>query len=146
MKDIGKYNLFKALSIFITCVPPIVVAYFLGDMIVYDAGASISLAAIIVIIAILFLLKDKIFEKSKLSSLFVLSVIIFVSLVSVEQIIVPAKWVSGTLAICTAIDELTFKRIYTRIEMLLPEKSNAYKHFGFYFCKTDKLTGEKTDE
>ena len=145
MKEVGKYNLFKVLSIIITCVPPLIVAYWLGDMIVYDAGASISLAAIIAMLTAFLFLKNKLFENIKVPSPFIISTVLFVLLIAVEQIIVPAKWVSGTVMVCTAIDELSFKRIYTRVEMLLPETAKAYKHFGFYFCKTDKLK-ENTNE
>lgn len=142
MKEVGKYNLFKALSIILTVVPPILVAYCFGDMIVYDASASISLAAIIAILVALFFLKNKILENFKVPSVFVISLVLFIILMAVEQIIVPAKWVCGTTVVCCGLDELIFKRIYKRVEALLPEKREAYKHFGFYFCKTSKITGD----
>lgn len=146
MREIGKYNLFKALSILITCIPPLVVAYFFGDLIVYDTGASISLAAIIAIFVVLLFLKNKIFENFKVPSAFVIALTLFIILVCVEQIIIPAKFVCGTVMICAGIDELTFKRIYKHIELLLPEKREAYKHFGFYFCKTSTVLGETKNE
>ena len=146
MKEIGKYNLFKALSIMLTVVPPLFVAYCFGNMIVYDTRASISLAAIIAIITALFFLKNKILENFKVPSIFVIALILFILLITVEQIIVPAKWVCGTVVICCGLDELIFKRIYKRIEALLPQKREAYKHFGFYFCKTSKLMGDTNNE
>ena len=42
------------------------------------------------------------------------------------------------------LDELSVKRIYQRIELLLPEKRNAYRHFGFYVCKTETLSKGET--
>ena len=142
MKEVGKYNLFKTLSIILTTVPPLLVAYCFGDMIVYDTGASISLATILAILVALFFLKKKILENFKVPSAFVIALVLFIILVAVEQIIVPAKWVCGTTMVCCGLDELIFKRIYQRVEKLLPEKREAYKHFGFYFCKTSTITGE----
>lgn len=146
MREVGKYNLFKSLSILITCVPPIITAYLLGDLIVYDAGASMSLAAILAICTVLFFLKNKILENFKVPSAFTISLILFILFITVEQIIIPAKYLCGVVMVCTGIDELSFKRIYKRIEVLLPEKREAYKHFGFYFCKTSTLLGDKDNE
>ena len=141
MGEIGKYNLFKLLSILITCIPTLAVAFSYSDMIVHDSGASISLTAIIGILIAALFLKNKIAENFKLSSPLIVAGILLGIILLVEQILIPAKFTCLAVVISCAVDELSFKRIYKRIELRLPEKSQAYKHFGFYACKTETLMG-----
>ena len=146
MGEVGKYNLFKSLSILITCVPTLLVSFSYGDLFVKSTGASMSLAAIIgILIAVLFL-KNKIAENFKLPSPFIVATILFVIILLVEQIILPVKFTCLTVMIVCAIDELSFKRIYKRIELLLPEKREAYKHLGFYMCKSKTLLGVNNEQ
>ena len=146
MKEVGKYNLFKALSTFITTVPTILVAFLFKDSIVYDTNASVSFAAMIGIICALLFFKNKIAENFKLPSPFIIASILFIVIIMIENILIPTKYICLTVMIVCGIDELLFKRIYERIEMLLPEKRNIYKHFGFYICKTETITGEIKEE
>lgn len=146
MKEVGKYNLFKTLSILVTCVPTILVGLYFGEGIVKDPGQSISLAGVIgIIIAILFL-KNKIAENFKVPSPFIIATVLFVIIILFEQILIPAKFTCLTIMIVCGIDELLFKRIYKRIEALFPHTKDAYKHFGYYFCKTDTLLNSKSEE
>lgn len=145
MKEVGKYNLFKALSILISCVPTLVVGFSYGESIVKDSSASISLVAVIGIIIAALCLKNKIAENLKLPSAFIVSTVIFVLILVIEKILLPVKFTCLACMISCGIDELSFKRIYTRLELLFPEKAKFYKHFGFYICKSEKL-GELSDE
>lgn len=144
MKEVGKYNLFKVLSILLTCIPTALVALSYSDTIIKDKKASVSFVAIIAIIIVILFLKDKILENFKTPSPFVIALVLFIIIVLFEQIILPAKFVSMTVMIACGIDELSFKRIYKRIEFLLPEKAKAYKHVGFYFCTTNKVLGDNS--
>jgi hypothetical protein len=119
-------------------------AFSYGDVIVTDSGASISLAAIIGILIAVLCLKGKIAENFKIPSAFIVATVLFVIIILVEKILLPAKFTCLTCMISCGIDELSFKRIYNRLEILMPEKSKIYKHFGFYFCKSEKL-GEFTN-
>lgn len=145
MREVGKYNLFKGLSIFTTCIPTLIVGLSYTDDIVNDSDASMSLVAIIGILFAALFLKNKIAENFKSPSAFIIATILFVSIVVIEKILLPVKFTCLTVMIVCGIDELSFKRIYKRIELLLPEKRELYKHIGFYFCKTEKLLGKVDD-
>lgn len=146
MGEVGKYNLFKGLSMFITCIPTLIVCFSHSDAIVKDGGASISFAAMIgILIAILFL-KNKIAENFKIPSPFIIATVLFVTITVIEKILLPVKFTCLTVMIVCGIDELSFKRIYKRIELLLPEKREVYKHLGFYICKTETLLGKTDNE
>lgn len=146
MREVGKYNLFKGLSMLITCIPTLAVAFSYGDVIVKDVGASMSLAAIIGIFFAALFLKNKIAENFKIPSTFVIATALFIIVVLVEKILLPVKSTCLTVMIACGIDELSFKRIYKRIELKLPENREVYKHFGFYICKTETLLGKVQDE
>lgn len=146
MKEIGKYNLFKSLSLLFTLGPTSFMIYLFKDVIVKDSNASISVAGMIGILFAVLFLKNKIAENFKLPSPFIVATALFVIIVLIESVLIPAKYTCLVVMISCGIDEISFKRIYQRIEMLLPEKRNAYKHLGFYFCKTETIIGDKTDE
>ena len=139
MKQVAKYNLFKLLSVLITCIPTLLVSYHFTKDIVKDPGQSISLAGVIGIIVVAAFMKDKIAENFKMPSPFIVSTIIFIFVIVIEKILVGVKFTCLSAMIFCAIDELIFKRIYKRLDMLMPENKEVYKHFGFYFCKTETL-------
>lgn len=141
MKEVCKYNIFKALSIVMTVGTPLIVVGQCSDLIVSNPAASISMTGVIAILFSVLFLKDKIAENFKLPSPFIIATVLFITILFLESILLPMKYACIGTMITTGIDELTFKRIYKRIELLLPEKANAYKHFGFICCKTDTLKG-----
>ena len=142
MKLVGKYNLFKGMSIMITVVPVMLATFSQRNLIIKDGGTSVSFAAVIGVLIAFLMLKNKIAENVKMPSAFIISTILFVTIVMIEQILIPVKLISLTAMISCGIDELSFKRIYKRLELRLPELSESYKHFGLYLVKTDKLLGE----
>lgn len=141
MKQVAKYNLFKILSMLITCIPTLAVSYYFTKDMIKDPGQSMSLAGVIAILIVIAFMKDKLAENFKIPSPFVASTVIFIFVVVIEKILVGVKFTCLTTMFVCAIDELTFKRIYKRIEMLMPESKQAYKHLGFYFCKSETLFG-----
>ena len=146
MKQVGKYNVFKALSIFVTCVPTTITSFYFSKDMIKNSGQSISLVGVIgILIAILFL-KNKIAENIKFPSPFVFATILFVIIVMIEQILYPVKCVCLVTMVVTGIDELSFKRIYKRLELFFSNTAPAYKHFGFYCCKTEKILCETKEE
>ncbi len=142
MKEVAKYNLFKTMSLILTIGAPLITAITYSDFIVYDSSASISMAGVIAILFSALFLKDKIAENLKLPSPFVAATVLFITIQVIKSIIIPMETICGVTMLICGIDQLTFRRIYKRIELLLPEKVKAYKHFGFIFCKTDELKGE----
>lgn len=143
MNKIAKYNVFKLLSILITCVPVLIVTSRYTDFIVYSSGATMSFTAIIgVFIAGLFL-KNKIIENFKVPSPFMVSAILFVIILLIEEILIPAKAICLTSMIACGIDEISFKRIYKRIELLLPDNAKAHRFLGFYTCRLSTLRKEQ---
>ena len=146
MKEICKYNIFKALSILITSIPTLLVALSFGNDIIQSSSKSISFTGLVGIFLAFLFLKNKIAENFKLPSPFIVSAVLFVLILFVESIIIPVKMTCLTVMIVCGIDELTFKRIYKRIELLLPDKKEAYKHLGFYVCKTETILGDLNDE
>ena len=91
-------------------------------------------------------MKNKIAENFKLPSPFIIATVLFIVIILIESILIPAKYTCLVVMIACGIDEISFKRIYQRIEILLPEKKEAYKHLGFYFCKTETMIGDNTNE
>lgn len=146
MKEVGKYNLFKAISTVLGVGTPIVTLALCSDFFIQSPSASISAGGIFALLFAALFLKDKIAEKFKVTSVFVVSSVLFVIILLVENIIMPIKWVCLATMIASGIDELTFKKFYQRIECELPEKTQTYKIFGFITCKTETLLGKSKGE
>lgn len=144
MKIVSKYNLFKALSILETCVPSLLVALSYKDSVVSSSGASISFVGIIGVLMALLFFKDKIAENFKMPSPFIVASILFLIIILIENLLIPVKFTCLVVMISCGIDELTFKRIYKKIEYQMPDKSEAHKFMGFYTCKSDTLLGDNT--
>lgn len=146
MSDVAKYNTFKAISLLLTTGSPIAAVAMCSDLIVHDSKASISLVAVVAIAFSILFLKDKVMEHLKVPSPFIIALVLFILIVVAENILLPLKTACiVTMAAC-GIDELTFKRIYKQIETLMPEKTKAYKHFGFICCKEHTIDGLEEDK
>lgn len=139
MKKVFKYNLFKSLSLLITCVPSFVITSYYGDFIIRDSKATISFAGVISILVAVLFLKNKIAENFKVPSPFIIACVLFFLTILIEHILIQVRMTCLVIMISCGVDEFTFKRIYKNIEVLMPEKMKAYKHLGFYVCKSDKL-------
>lgn len=139
MKNVAKYNTCKAISTTLTLGTPIVTLALCGAEIVTPAG-KISFAGVMVLLLTLLFLKDKIAENFKVPSAFVVSVVGFLLILLIENILVPIKAVFIATMIASGVDELTFKRFYKQTELLLPEKAAAFKRLGFYMVSSDKLS------
>lgn len=139
MKDVGKYNTFKGISTVLTVGTPIITLFVNSKFFIQRSDSAISAAGVVAILIAAFFLKDKIAENFKLPSPFILSAILLVTILFIESILQPMKDVCIMTLIITGWDELTFKRIYKRIELLLPKSAAAYKQFGFIFAKTENL-------
>ena len=141
MKAVGKYNLFKGLSTVLTVGTPLLTLFVNSRFFVHRADSAISAAGVVALLISAFFLKDKLAENFKFPSPFILAAILLVVILFVESILQPMKEVCFMTLLVTGCDELTFKRIYKRIGLLLPKSSEAYKQFGFIFAKTDNLKG-----
>jgi hypothetical protein len=139
MKPVAKYNTFKGVSTALTVGTPLVTLACCGNLFVHRSETAISVAGIFAIALMMLLFKDKIAEHWKTPSAFIVSTAMLVLIMLVEHIIAPMKYVCLTTMAATAVDELTFKRFYKNIELLLPETAIAYKKFGFLFVNSDKL-------
>lgn len=139
MKKVAKYNLFKGISTALTVGTPIVTLACCGELFVHRSETAISAAGIFALLIVFLLFKDKIVEKWRVPSAFVLSTVTLILLIMVESIILPVKYVCITTMAASGIDELTFKRFYKQIEAFLPKEADAFKHLGFLFTTTDKL-------
>ena len=136
--SVAKYNTCKGLSTTLTIGTPIVSLIISGIEIVSPAGKMSVTACLIFLIALLFM-KDKLAENMKLPSAFVLSIVLLCFIIVIENILTPLKGTLIATIIACGIDELTFKRIYKQVELLLPEESKLFKHFGFIFTTTTNL-------
>ena len=141
MKMVAKYNLFKGISTVATIGTPIITLLSCSNMFVHRSETAVSAAGIFAILIAILLFKDKIAENFKLPSAFVLSTVIFILILLVENIIEPVKYVALSTMIASGIDEITFKRIYKSIEVQFPETAQYKKFAGFMFTTTDKLMG-----
>lgn len=139
MKQVAKYNTYKGVSTVLTIGTPMVTLACCGDFFVHRSDTAISAAGMFSLFIVLLLFKDKFAEKWKMPSAFILSLVMFILLIMVEKIMLPMKYVCIATMISTGIDELTFKRFYKQIELLLPEQAQAFKHIGFIFTTTKNL-------
>ena len=146
MGVVAKYNLFKGISTVATVGTPIIALLSTSDLFIHRSDTAISAAGIFAILIMILLFKDKIAENFKLPSAFILSTVIFVLILLIENIIEPMKLVALSTMISTGIDEITFKRIYKRIEATLPEAAKNHKYVGFLFTTTSKLLKGENNE
>jgi hypothetical protein len=144
MKQVAKYNTLKGVSTALTIGTPIVSLVSCGDFFVHRSDTAISAAGVFTLLIVVFLFKDKFAENFKMPSAFILSLVMFILLLMVEKIILPMKYVCIATMIATGADELTFKRFYKQIELMLPAQAQAFKHLGFIFTTTKNLEAMNT--
>lgn len=142
MKEVGKYNTFKGISTLLTIGTPIITLACCGDFFVERPATAISAAGVFAILIALLFAKDKLAEKIKTPSAFIISAAVLVIIVVVENIILPMKYVCIATMIASGVDELTFKRMYKALECKMPQCWQAYEHFGFIFAKTQDIFDE----
>lgn len=145
MSNISKYNIYKGVSSVATFGTPIVTLACCGDFLRHRSETTISAAGLLVLILVLFFVKDKIFDNFKTPPAVVLSFLLFIFIVLIEHIILPMKIVCIATMIVSGVDEITFKQWYKRIEKKLPEIASDYKHAGFIFAKTKTIMETKND-
>ena len=146
MKQVGKYNTFKGISTLLTIGTPIITLACCGDFFVQRSETAISAAGVFAILIALLFAKDKLAEKIKTPSAFIISAAVLVIIVVVENILLPMKYVCIATMIASGVDELTFKRMYKALECKMPQCWQAYEHFGFIFAKTQDIFDEVQKE
>ena len=146
MKQVGKYNTFKGISTLLTMGTPIITLACCGDFFVERPATAISAAGVFAILIALLFAKDKLAEKLKTPSAFIISAAVLVIIVVVENILLPMKYVCIATMIASGVDELTFKRMYKALECKMPQCWQAYEHFGFIFAKTQDIFDEVQKE
>ena len=139
MSKVAKYNLFKGLSTVLTVGTPIATMAIFGNFFVERPSRTMSATAIFAILIAMLFFKDKIAENWKTPSAFVVSLVVFVIIVLVENILQPMKYVCLATMVMSGVDEFTFKHFYKAIAVELPENTEAYKHFGFIFSSYDEI-------
>ena len=92
MKEVGKYNTFKGISTLLTMGTPIITLACCGDFFVDRPATAISAAGMFAILIALLLGKDKLAEKIKFQSAFIISAVVLVLIVVMENIILPMKY------------------------------------------------------
>ena len=146
MKQVGKYNTFKGISTLLTIGTPIITLACCGDFFVERPATAVSAAGVFAILIALLFAKDKLAEKIKTPSAFIISAAVLVIIVVVENILLPMKYVCIATMIASGVDELTFKRMYKALECKMPQCWQAYEHFGFIFAKTQDIFDEVQKE
>ena len=139
MKEVGKYNTFKGISTLLRIGTPIITLACCGDFFTERPATAISAAGVFAILIALLFAKDKLAEKIKTPSAFILSAAVLVIIVVVENIILPMKYVCIATMIASGVDELTFKRMYKALEYKMPQSWQSYEHFGFIFARTQDI-------
>ena len=125
---------------------PIITLACCGDFFVERPATAISAAGVFAILIALLFAKDKLAEKIKTPSAFIISAAVLVIIVVVENILLPMKYVCIATMIASGVDELTFKRMYKALECKMPQCWQAYEHFGFIFAKTQDIFDEVQKE
>ena len=146
MKQVGKYNTFKGISTLLTIGTPIITLACCGDFFTERPATAISAAGVFAILIALLFAKDKLAEKIKSPSAFIISAAVLIIIVVVENILLPMKYVCIATMIASGVDELTFKRMYKALECKMPQCWQAYEHFGFIFAKTQDIFDEVQKE
>ena len=141
MKPVAKYNTCKGISTALTVGTPIITLCCCSDMFVHRSETAISAAGVFAILLALLFAKDKIAENFKIPSAFVLSFVMLVALLMIEELIQPLKYVCITTLCTSGVDELTFKRMYKRIESKFPQGYESNKIAGFMVTTSSSLTG-----
>ena len=148
MSNVAKYNTYKGISTALTFATPITTMLVVGDFFTERPATAISGAAVFSLLLTALFAKDKLAEKFKAPSALVVAIFVFVFCVIVEHILLPLKIIALTTMVACGVDELTFKNLYQRIELVFPEKAVLYKRFGFYSIRQktiDRLTEEKAN-
>lgn len=145
MKSVAKYNTFKGVSTLLTVGTPIITLACCGDLFVHRAETAISAAGVFAILIAVLFFKDKLAEKFKSPSALIAAVAVLVLCILVEHIILPVKYVCIATIAASGVDELTFKQWYKSIEKKFPEQAQDFKHVGFVFTTTKKLTEEQSN-
>ena len=91
MKEVGKYNLYKGISTVMTVGTPIITLACCSDFFVHRSDTAMSATAIFTILIACLFLKDKLADKMKVPSAFVLSTVLLILIVLVEKILQPMK-------------------------------------------------------
>ena len=146
MKRVAKYNIIKGGATLLTVGAPLATLFATSKDYIYTPEGAMSFTGILTIFLCVLLLKDKIAENWKAPSAFVVSTALFFTIIVIEHLLEPVKFVCLATMISSGVDELVLKSIYQRIESTLPEISKYYKHFGFLFTTTNNLTKEVKDE
>ena len=139
MKQVGKYNTFKGISTLLTMGTPIITLACCGDFFVERPATAVSAGGVFAILIALLFAKDKLAEKIKSPSAFIVSAAVLVIIVVVENILLPMKYVCIATMIASGVDELTFKRMYKALECKMPQCWQAYEHLGFIVAKTEDI-------
>ena len=63
----------------------------------------------------------------------------------IQSIITTIIYMFATSSIAMGIDAFTFRHICNKYDILLPKKTQAYKHFGFIFAKNSTIEGLKDE-
>lgn len=142
MHKVARYNIFKGVSTLLGVGTPLITLFCTRSSFIYSPAGAVSFTGVVTILLAGLFFKDKIAENWKVTSVFVVSTIIFVSIILLEHILQPMKLVCLTTMIASGIDELTFKRFYKQIEEQLPECSKYHKFIGFMFTTTARLEKE----
>lgn len=145
MKPVAKYNIFKGVSTFLTVGTPIITLSCMGDLFVHRADTAISACGVFAILLSLLFAKDKILEQFKSPSAFKVALVGLVLIYIAENIIFPLKCVFWATLATTAVDEVSFKRLYKKVEKAFPNLED-YKHIGFIFTTSKNLLKEQSDE
>ena len=141
MTLVAKYNLYKGISTVLTVCAPIISLASCSQLFIHRSETSISAAGVFAIMFSLLFFKDKLMENLKMPSPFVISVVGLILITMIESILYPIKIVFATTVVTTAIDAVTFRRMYKNIEYDLPDNVGKYRHFGFLIAKNNTIFG-----
>ena len=145
MKSVGKYNLTKGISTILTIGTPIATLASCAGTFLRTPHETISATGIFALLIAALFFRDKIAENFKMPTPLVVSIVVFVLVLLIEAIIQPIKFVCIATMVACGVDEISFKRIYSRIEGFMPKGAENFKMFGFYFT-TSKAMIEKLKE
>lgn len=145
MKSVAKYNIFKGVSTLLTVGTPIITLACMGDLFVHRADTAISACGVFAILLSVLFAKDKIIEQFKSPTAFKIALVGLVLIYIAENIIFPLKCVFWATLATTAVDEVSFKRLYKKVEKALPNVED-YKRIGFIFATSKKVLGDIDDE
>ena len=145
MTPVCKYNISKAVSIVLTMGTPVVTLFSCSSLYIHRSETALSAGGVLLVLILALIFKDKLLENFKAPSPLIFCLIGTIIVIMVQYIMSTILYIFVASTIACGIDALTFRSICKKYDILLPRKTEAYKHWGFIFARNPTIEGLKDE-